>query len=300
MFEGSGVALVTPFKDGEVDEKKLAELVEFHISNGTSTLVPCGTTGESATLSHKEHGRVIEAVIQFARKRVKVLAGAGSNSTREAVALTQHAKSAGADGALHITPYYNKPTQRGLVEHYRAVARAADIPIVLYNVPGRTGVNMLPATVIELSRAEKNIVGVKEASGNLDQASEIVRGADPAFEVISGDDSLTLPIMAVGGRGVISVAANIIPKDVAALCAAALAGNWAEARRLHLKMFDLCKAMFIETSPAPVKTAMGWLELCAPDVRLPLAPLEKPSQDKLEKALRDYGLVSPRRKHPVC
>jgi len=300
MFEGSAVALVTPFLNGVIDEKKLAELVEFQIDGGTSTIVPCGTTGESATLTHAEHGRVIELVIKFARKRVKILAGAGSNSTAEAVALTRRAKEAGADGALHITPYYNKPTPRGLVEHFRAVARAADLPIVLYNVPGRTGVNMLPATVIELARSEKNIVGIKEASGSLDQATEIAGALGDAFELISGDDSLTLPIMSVGGKSVISVVANIVPKDVSGLCAAGLRGDWVEARRLHHKLYPLSKAMFVETSPIPVKTAMGWLDLCSPDLRPPLVPLEKPSQDKLEKALRDYGLVSPRRKHPVC
>jgi 4-hydroxy-tetrahydrodipicolinate synthase len=300
MFEGSAVALVTPFLNGSIDEKKLEQLVEFQIEGGTSTLVPCGTTGESATLTHAEHGRVIELVIKFARKRAKVLAGAGSNSTSEAVALTRRAKDAGADGALHITPYYNKPTPRGLVEHFRAVARAADLPIILYNVPGRTGVNMLPATVIELARSEKNIVGIKEASGSLDQASEIAGALGDSFELLSGDDSLTLPLMSVGGKGVISVVANLVPKDVSALCAAGLRGDGVEARRLHHKLFPLVKAMFLESNPIPVKTAMGWLELCSPDLRAPLAPLEKSNEEKLERALRDYGLVSPRRKHPVC
>ncbi len=297
MFEGSSVALVTPFKDGNLDEAKLAELVELQIAGGTSAIVPCGTTGESATLSHDEHRRVIELVIRFAKKRVRVLAGTGSNSTHEAVELTKHARSAGADGALLITPYYNKPTQRGLVEHFRAVARAVDLPLVLYNVPGRTGVNMMPSAVIELARSERNIVGIKEASGDVDQATEIVAAVGDAFTVLSGDDSLTLPLLAVGARGAISVLANLVPKDVAALVAAWNKGDAAEARRLHLKTYPLARALFLETNPIPVKTAMGWLDLCSPEMRLPLVPPEKENAGKLEKALRDYGLIGPRRAH---
>jgi 4-hydroxy-tetrahydrodipicolinate synthase len=300
MFEGSCVALVTPFKDGQVDEKKLQELVEFHAAEGTSAIIPCGTTGESATLSHKEHGQVIELVIKFARKRVNIIAGAGSNSTKETIELARHAKEAGADGALLITPYYNKPTQRGLIEHFRAVARAVPVPIIVYNVPGRTGVNMLPATVIELARAEKNVVGIKEASGSVDQSSEILQALGPSFDVLSGDDSLTLPLLSVGGKGVISVIANILPKDTAELCAAWKRGDVKRAQELHLKMFPLVKALFVETNPIPVKTAMGWLDLCAPEMRLPLVPMEKANQDKLEKALREYGLVGPRRRHAAC
>jgi 4-hydroxy-tetrahydrodipicolinate synthase len=291
MFEGSCVALVTPFKEGQVDETKLRDLVEFHVQNNTACLVPCGTTGESATLSHAEHGRVIELVIKFAKKRVQVLAGAGSNSTRETMELARHAKESGADGALVITPYYNKPTQRGLVEHFRAVARHVDLPLIMYNVPGRTGVNMLPATVIEVARSEKNIVGIKEASGNLDQATEIAAELGPSFDVLSGDDSLTLPILAVGGKGVISVLANIAPKDVAELCAAWKKNDASRAQELHAKMFPLVKALFLETNPIPVKTAMGWLDLCSPDMRLPLVPMEKANAEKLEKALRAYGLL---------
>lgn len=300
MFEGSCVALVTPFKEGAIDKSKLAELVEFHVSNGTAALVPCGTTGESATLSHREHGEVIEWVIEFARKRVPVIAGTGSNSTREAIELTKHAKEAGADGALLITPYYNRPTQQGLVEHFRAVARAVDLPQILYNVPGRTGVNMLPPAIIALARSEKNIVGVKEASGSVDQSSEIIAALEENFTVLSGDDSLTLPLLAVGAKGVISVAANLVPKDVAGLCAAWKAGRVDEARRAHLKMFPLVKALFLETNPAPVKTAMGWLDLCAPDLRLPMVPLEKANSEKLERALRDYGLLGAKHKRPGC
>lgn len=301
MFEGSSVALVTPFKDGAIDEKKIQELVEWHISEGTSTIVPCGTTGESTTLSHEEHARVVELVVKTAKKRVKVMAGTGSNSTQEAMDMTRHAQEAGADGSLQVVPYYNKPTQKGLVEHFRAIAHAAPgFPLVLYNIPGRSGVNMLPSTVIELARAEKSIVGIKEASGNMDQTSEIVAALDPSFEVLSGDDSLTLPLMAIGAKGVISVLANIVPKDVAALCATWKKGDTAGARALHLKMFTLVKAMFLETNPIPVKTAMGWMDICAPDMRLPLTPPEKATCDKLEKALRDYGLLAKIRKNASC
>jgi 4-hydroxy-tetrahydrodipicolinate synthase len=300
MFDGSIVALVTPFKDGAVDEKKLAELVDWHVAEGTSALVPCGTTGESATLSHKEHGRVIEVVVKAARKRVPVIAGTGSNATAEAVELTRHAKEAGADGALMVCPYYNKPTQKGLFAHFSAVAQAVPLPIVLYNIPGRAGVNMLPATVVDLAKAHSNVVAIKEASGGIDQTSEIL-AALPDFTVLSGDDSLTLPLMAVGAKGVISVVANILPKDSAALCAAAKAGDWKKAREIHLKMFPLVKSLFIETNPIPVKTAMGWLDLCAPDLRLPLCPMEESAAKKLEGALRAYGgLLAPVRRHAAC
>jgi 4-hydroxy-tetrahydrodipicolinate synthase len=299
MFEGSCVALVTPFKDGALDEKKLAELVEFQIAGGTSCLVPCGTTGESPALSHQEHGRVVELTVKFVRKRALVMAGTGSNSTREAAEMTRHAREAGADGALVVVPYYNKPTPRGLAEHFRAVARAASLPLVIYNIPSRTGVNMAPSSIIELARSEKTIVGVKEASGNLDQASEIA-AALPDFDVLSGDDSLTLPILSVGGKGVISVLANIAPRDVADLCAAWKAGDPARARALHAKMFPLVKALFLETNPIPLKTAMEWLGLCSSEMRLPLAPMEKPAAEKLEKALRAYGLLGPKPARAGC
>jgi 4-hydroxy-tetrahydrodipicolinate synthase len=300
MFEGSIVALVTPFKNGEVDEKKFVELVDWHVSEGTNAVVPCGTTGESPTLSHKEHGRVIELAVKAARKRVPVIAGTGSNSTAEAVELTHHAREVGADGALMVCPYYNKPTQKGLVDHFSAVAKAVPLPIVLYNIQGRTGVNMLPATVVELAKAHANIVAIKEASGNVDQTSEIL-AALPGFTVLSGDDSLTLPLMAIGAKGVISVVANILPKDTAALVAAAKAGDFARARELHLKMYPLVKSLFVETNPIPVKQAMGWLELCTPDVRLPLTSMEEANAKKLEAAMRAYGgLLAAARKHAAC
>ncbi len=299
MFEGSWVALATPFKDGEVDEKRLQELVEFQIDGGTTGLVPCGTTGESPTLSHKEHGRVIELVVRFAKKRLPVLAGAGSNSTSEAVQLTRHAKAVGADGVLSVVPYYNKPTQKGMTDHFRTVAREG-LPVVVYNIPGRTGVNMLPETLIALARAEKNVVGVKESSGNLDQSSEVAAALGPGFSLLSGDDSLTLPILSVGGKGVISVLANIAPKDVAALCRAWKDGDVQKAQALHLKMFPLVKALFLESNPVPLKTAMGWLDLCSPEMRPPLAPMDKANQEKLEKALRAYGLLGAKRAHAAC
>jgi 4-hydroxy-tetrahydrodipicolinate synthase len=300
MFEGSCVALVTPFAKGRLDEKRLQELVEFQVENGTTAIVPCGTTGESATLSHSEHGRVIELVVKFARKRLLVMAGTGSNSTQEAIDLTRHAEDVGADGALSIVPYYNKPTVRGMIEHFRAIARATKLPLVLYNIPGRTGVNMPPAAVIELARSEKNIVGVKEASGNIDQSSEIVQALGDGFTVLSGDDSLTLPIMSVGGKGVISVLANIAPKDVADMCAAYLKGDLARAQELHLRAYPLVKSLFLETNPIPVKTAMAWLDLCSDEMRLPLVPMEEANRAKLEKALRAYGLLGAKRRHAAC
>jgi len=291
MFEGSYVAIVTPFKNGEVDEKALAELIEFQIAEGTNGIVPCGTTGESPTLSHAEHARVVELTVKFVNKRVPVMAGAGSNSTREAIELTRHAKEAGADGALSVIPYYNKPTQGGMIAHFKAIAKAVPgFPLVVYNIPGRTGVAMATATLVDLAKAEKSVVGVKEATGNLDNATEAAAALGASFDVLSGDDSLTLPILSVGGKGIISVVANIIPKDVAALCAAWKKGDRAQALALHQKMYPLVKALFLETNPIPIKAAMAWMGLCGPDVRLPLTPPEKGTMEKLEKALTAYGL----------
>ncbi|MBK9695053.1 MAG: 4-hydroxy-tetrahydrodipicolinate synthase [Elusimicrobia bacterium] len=303
MFEGSAVALVTPFKNNAVDEQKLKELVEFQIAGGTRTIVPCGTTGETSTLSHEEHNRVVELTVKFVNKRARVLAGTGSNATQEAIELTRHAKAVGADGTLQITPYYNKPTQRGLADHFKAIAEAVDLPIVLYNVPGRTGVNMLPSTVVDLVRSCPRVVGIKEASGNIDQSTEIIQALGPVFEVLSGDDSLTLPILAVGGKGVVSVVANLVPGDVSGLCAAWEKGDTADAARRHLKLYPLCRAMFLETNPIPVKTAMGWLDLCEPDMRLPLTPLEKGQRGKTGKSaarLRAGGPATPARGVLTC
>src|SRR5512138_1380999 len=248
MFKGSIVAIVTPFKNGEIDEERLRELVEFQIENGTDGIVPCGTTGEASTLDYDEHDRVIEIVVQQAKKRVPVIAGTGSNSTKEAIEITEHAKRVGADGALLVTPYYNKPTQEGLYRHYKTVAETVALPQVLYNVPGRTGVNMLPETVARLADIS-NIVGIKEASGSLQQVSEVLSLCGDRIEVLSGDDFITFPIMACGGSGVISVTANIMPKEIAALIDAFNAGDLEEARRLHLRLLRINNAMFIETNP---------------------------------------------------
>jgi len=284
------VALVTPFRNGAIDEAALAHLVEFQIANGTAVICPCGTTGESATLSFEEHERVVEIVIRAAAGRVPVMAGTGSNNTSEAILLTRHAKKAGADACLLITPYYNRPTQEGLYLHFKQIAEAVDIPLVLYNVPSRTGVNMLPETVERLARI-KNIVGIKEASGTLSQISEIVRRCGSGFDVISGDDVNTLPLMAVGGKGVISVTANIAPREVAAMVKAVQAGDYSEAQRLHLHLLPLHDAMFLQTNPIPVKTALGMMGKITPELRLPLCPLPGDLAKKLETVLRTYALV---------
>lgn len=287
MFSGSIVALVTPFKNGKVDTDKLKELVQFHLENGTQGIVPCGTTGESPTLSHEEHNHVIEVVVEKVSGRIPVIAGTGSNSTQETIALTTHAKEVGADGALVVNPYYNKPTQRGLKEHFKAVAQIG-IPIVLYNIPGRSAVNLTPETIAELAQ-EKNIVAIKEATGSLDQASAIRDLCD--LTILSGDDALTLPLSSIGGSGVISVAANIVPQDVAALCAAANSGDYETARKLHYKLYKLCKVLFIETNPIPIKVAMALLGTIDEEFRLPLCAMEPGNKKKLEVALKDYGLL---------
>lgn len=290
MFKGSMVALVTPFKNGKIDEKSLKELVEFHIKNGTTALVPCGTTGESATLSYEEHDKVIELVIEYAKKRIPVIAGTGSNSTEEAIALTKHARKAGADASLQVSPYYNRPTQKGLYLHFKAIAEAVDIPIILYNIASRTGVNIEPETFVKLAGV-KNIVGVKEASGNLEQMSRIRKLCPKEFLLISGDDALTLPVMAIGGTGIISVVANIIPRDVADMCNAFEKGDINKAQALHYRMLALVKAMFIETNPIPVKTAMGLMKMIDPSMRLPLCEMLPENREKLVKELRDYKLI---------
>ncbi|MBZ0169467.1 dihydrodipicolinate synthase [Candidatus Methylomirabilis lanthanidiphila] len=291
IFQGSMVALVTPFKGGRVDEPTLRELVEFHINNGTDVLVPCGTTGESPTLSHDEHRRVIELTIEAVNRRIAVVAGTGSNSTAEAIDLTRYAKQAGADGALLVLPYYNKPTQAGLVAHCRAVADAAELPLILYNIPGRTGINMLPETLAALAD-HLYIVGMKEATGNLEQMTQDIVLCGDRLSFLSGDDTLTLPLLAVGGRGVISVVANIVPRDVADLTRAFLSGDWKRAREIHLKLFPLCQAMFYETNPIPVKTAMAILGMVSGELRLPLCPMSEPNLNRLKAAMRAYGLLS--------
>lgn len=291
VFQGSMVALVTPFKDGRVEEVKLRELVEFQIKNGTDVLIPCGTTGESPTLNHDEHKRVIELTVEAVKRRVPVVAGTGSNSTAEAIDLTRYAKKVGADGALVVLPYYNKPTQQGLIAHCRAIADAVDLPLILYNIPGRTGINMLPETLAVLAD-HPNIVGMKEATGNLEQMTQDIILCGDKLSFLSGDDTLTLPLMAVGGRGVISVVANIVPRDVADLTRAFLGGDWKRAREIHLKLFPLCQAMFYETNPIPVKTAMALMGMIGGELRMPLCPMSEANLNKLKAAMRAYGLLS--------
>jgi 4-hydroxy-tetrahydrodipicolinate synthase len=291
MFRGSIVAIVTPFRGGKVDEKKLKELIEFQIKNGSSGIVPCGTTGESATLSFEEHGKVIEITIEQVKKRVPVIAGTGSNSTEEAIMLTRHAEKAGADASLQVSPYYNRPTQKGLYEHFKAIADAVKIPIILYNIASRTGVNIEPETIARLTRDCKNLTGVKEASGSLDQMSRIKQLCGDKFDLISGDDSLTLPVLGIGGTGIISVVANIAPKDVADMVSAFEKGDIKKAQNLHYKLLPLIKAVFIETNPIPVKTAMGLLGMCEPDLRLPMTSMLPENLEKLQKALKEYGLL---------
>ena len=291
MFKGSIVAIVTPFKKNKIDEKRFRELIDFQIKNGTSGIVPCGTTGESATLSFEEHDRVIEITIEQVNKRIPVIAGTGSNSTDEAIMLTKHAQKSGADASLQVAPYYNRPTQKGLYEHFKAIADSVDIPIILYNIASRTGVNIEPETIARLHSHCKNIVGVKEASGNLEQMSRVKLLCGDKFDLLSGDDSLTLPVLSIGGTGIISVLANIVPKDVAQLVSAFENGDISEARQLHYKLLPLVKAMFIETNPIPVKTAMGLLGMCEPDLRLPLSAMLEENRLKLTEALKQYKLL---------
>ncbi len=290
MFTGSLVAIVTPFRQGKVDERALADLIEWQIARGTNGIVPCGTTGESATLSHDEHNRVIELTVDVVHRRVPVIAGTGSNSTEEAIALTRHAKLAGVDGALLITPYYNKPTQEGLYRHYKTVAEAVDLPLVLYNIPGRTGVNMLPATIARLS-AIQTIIGVKEGSGSVQQASDIVQMCGDRLTVLAGDDSLALPMMAVGGKGVITVTANIMPAEMASLVKAFAEGKVEEARRLHFKLSPLFAALFYETNPIPVKEALGLMGKIDPELRLPLCSMAQDTREKLIRVLKEATLI---------
>lgn len=291
MFRGAITALVTPFKNGKVDEKALRELIEFQIANGIDGLVPCGTTGESPTLTHDEHDRVIEITIDAAKKRVPVIAGTGSNSTAEALRLTKHAYEAGADGALIACPYYNKPTQEGLYQHFELIAKTVPIPIIPYNIPGRTGVNMSPELVARLARIS-NIVGIKEASGSLKQMNDVLDLCGPDFDVLSGDDGFTLPLMSIGGKGIISVASNIVPADMAALVDAVEAGNMAKARELHQKMSPLFDVLFIEVNPTPVKAALAMMGKIEYEYRLPLCRMAQANYEKLKKVMENYGLIS--------
>jgi len=290
-FQGSFVALVTPFRNGKLDEAKVRELVELHASHGTDGIVPCGTTGESPTLSHDEHKRVVEVVIEAARGRLKVVAGTGSNSTAEAIDLTRHAERAGAAGALVVNPYYNKPTQDGLYRHFRAVAETVAIPILVYNIQSRTAVNVETATLERLVRDVKNLLGVKEASGSLDQMSQVIAACGPDFSVLSGDDNLTLPLLAIGGHGVVSVIANILPRETAEMVHAALEGDWKRARDLHYRLFPLARAAFLETNPIPIKEAMAMAGMLEPEFRLPMCRMSDANRERLRAILTQYALV---------
>jgi len=284
------IPIVTPFKDGKIDRQGFTGLIEFHLTSGSHGIIPCGTTGESATLSHKEHEELINISVEPVDHRVPVIAGTGSNSTEEAIKLTACAQGAGADGALLITPYYNKPTQEGLYQHYRAIASETDLPLILYNVPGRTGVNMLPETVARLAELPA-IVGIKEASGSLRQICDIIHLCGDRCRVFSGDDFVNYPLLAVGGMGVISVTANIVPGKVAAMWDAFASGDHRLALSLHYELLDLHNAMFIETNPIPVKTALGLMGKITPEMRLPLTAMEEGNREKLKKVMAAYNLL---------
>jgi 4-hydroxy-tetrahydrodipicolinate synthase len=290
VFDGVLTALVTPFRDGAVDERTLHDLVETQVAAGVDGIVPCGSTGEAATLSHAEHRRVVEVAVAAARGRVQVLAGTGSNSTREAIELTRHAKEAGADGAILISPYYNRPPQDGIVAHYTEVARQVAFPLVVYNVPGRTASNVLPATLARLAELEQ-VVGVKESSGNLDQMAHVIAAVPDDFAVLSGDDSLTLPLLAIGGHGVISTTSNVAPSEMVELVRAFRAGDVARARDIHLRLLPLFDALFSETNPIPVKAALAMRGTIQEELRLPLVPMSAGQRERLQATLKELGLL---------
>jgi 4-hydroxy-tetrahydrodipicolinate synthase len=290
VFTGSLVPIITPFRQGKVDRDGLERVIEHVLAAGSDGLIPCGTTGESATLSHEEHEEVVHWTIEIARKRVPVIAGTGSNSTAEAIRLTTGAEKAGADGALLISPYYNKPTQEGIYQHYKAVAEATRLPILVYNIPGRTGSKIEPATLGRLAKVPR-IVGVKEATGSIETTIEIIAAAGGNFAVYSGEDALNFPILAAGGKGLISAVANVAPKALADMAHAAAAGRWEDARRIHFELLALVKVLFIETNPIPVKTACALLGLCGAEMRLPLTPMSEGNLAKLKQVLADYKLA---------
>jgi len=290
MFSGAFTAIVTPFKDGALHAAALAELIRFGIDGGVSGFIPCGTTGESPTLSHDEHKKVIEITVKEVAGQVKVIAGTGSNSTEEAIELTRHAKKVGADGALLVSPYYNKPTQEGLYLHFKRIAEEVDLPIITYNIQGRTAVNIENSTMERLSLVP-NIVGVKEASGSILQMSEVIRLCGPGFDVLSGDDQMTFPLMALGGKGVISVVTNIVPHKMSALVKNMLDGNIEEARTIHFEIYELCQAMFVETNPIPVKYALSLMGKIEPEFRLPLCPPSQTNRERIKGILTRYGII---------
>jgi 4-hydroxy-tetrahydrodipicolinate synthase len=290
VFSGSMVALVTPFKEGRVDWDALESLVEFHIENGTHGIVPCGTTGESATLSHEEHDQIIKAVVKSVKNRVPVIAGTGSNSTLEATELTRGAEKAGADGALMISPYYNRPTQEGIYQHYKKVAAAVKIPLIIYNIPSRTGSKIEPETLARLAEV-KNIEGVKEATGSIDQAIEVIRLCGDGLAVYSGEDSLTYSLMMLGGKGVISTVANVVPREMSQLTRACFEGDWESGKRIQFQLIPLIRSLFLETNPIPVKTALTLMGKCQGDLRLPLTPMTDGNLQRLRKVLGQYKLI---------
>ena len=291
MFAGSFVALITPFKNGKVDEKRLAELIEWQIRSGTHGIFPCGTTGESATLSHEEHTQVVKLVVDIVKKRVPVVAGSGSNSTAEGIRLTREAQEVGADGVVMISPYYNRPTQEGIYQHYRAVAQAVPgFPIVFYNIPGRTGSNIEPSTMARLAEID-NIVGVKEAAGSIDQVLNIITACGDKLAIFSGEDSLTFSMMSLGGKGVLSTVANVAPREMADLANAGLAKQWDRAAQMQLKLIPLIRALFLETNPIPAKTALALMGKCELELRLPLVPMAEANLAKLKTVLKEYGFI---------
>ncbi|MDB5107783.1 MAG: dapA [Candidatus Binatus sp.] len=290
MFKGALTALITPFRDGAVDEPALRDLIEWQIQSGIDGLIPCGSTGESATLTHAEHERVIKLTIEQTRKRVPVVAGTGSNSTAEAIRLTASAREMGADGALLISPYYNKPTQDGIFRHYKSIANSVDLPLVVYNIPGRTASNIAPETFARLADI-KNIVGVKEASGSMDQNSDILHLCGERLTILSGDDALTLPLMALGGKGVISTISNVMPREMRDLAAAGLAGDFAAARKIHFAILPMMRALFVETNPIPVKQALAFMGKCVNELRMPLLTMSAGPAEKLRLTMKEMRLV---------
>ena len=292
MLKGSIVALVTPFsKNGQIQEEEFKKLIDWHIKKGTDGILVCGTTGESATLSHPEHERLIDLAASYINKRVPLIAGCGSNSTQEALSLVEHAKKAKADYALVITPYYNKPTQEGLYQHFKKIADTVDIPIIIYNVPSRTGSNILPETVARIYKDCSNIIGIKEASGSIDQITKIMTLVDDKFLLFSGSDEIALPVLSVGGVGLVSVVANIMPEYTHDLVMSFLDGNISESRRLQLYLYDIIKALFIETNPIPVKTSLELMGKITANLRLPLCQLSDDNLGKLKDILRKYKLI---------
>jgi 4-hydroxy-tetrahydrodipicolinate synthase len=290
MFNGAFSALITPFRDGAVDEAALREMVEWQIQSGVDGLVPCGSTGESATLSHAEHEQVIRTVVEQTRRRVPVVAGTGSNSTAEAIRLPPFAREVRADAALLISPYYNKPTQEGIYKHYRTIAANVDLPLIVYNIPGRTGSNILPETFARMCDV-KQVVGIKEASGSMDQCSDILKLCGDRLTMLSGDDPLTLPLMAMGAKGVISVITNVMPREMHELAAAALAGDFERARELHFRMLPLMRALFTETNPIPVKQACAYMGKCTKEMRMPLLPMSSAPAEKLRGVMKELRLI---------